>query len=174
MLVLMITLQTVPVIVAIVPLFVVMVRIRLINTYPAAIITYMGFIIPYTTFLLTGFFKEVPQALVDAARIDGCSSFRVFWNILIPLSTPALVTLAIVNTLWVWNELLIALIFLQSDRLKTLMVGLTVFQGLFQINVPAIAAGLVIAITPILMLYIFGQRYFIRGLIAGSLKGESD
>jgi ABC-type glycerol-3-phosphate transport system permease component len=172
--ILMITLQTVPVIVAIVPLFVVMVRTHLINTYPAAIITYTGFMIPYTTFLLIGFFKDVPQSLVDAAKIDGCSSFRVYWNILIPLSAPALVTLAIVNSLWVWNELLIALVFLQSDKMKTLMAGLTVFRSRFQINVPATSAGLVIAITPMILLYIFGQRYFIRGLIAGSLKGESE
>jgi ABC-type glycerol-3-phosphate transport system permease component len=172
--ILMVTLQTVPVIVAIVPLFVVMVRTHLINTYPAAILTYAGFMIPYTTFLLTSFFKDVPQSLIDAARIDGCSSFRIYWNILVPLSAPALVTLAIVNSLWVWNELLIALVFLQSDKMKTLMAGLTVFRSRFQINIPATSAGLVIAILPMILLYIFGQRYFIRGLVAGSLKGESE
>ena len=169
--ILMIMLQTVPVIVAIVPLFVVMVRTHLINTYPAAIITYVGFMIPYTTFLLIGFFKDIPQSLVDAARIDGCSSFRIYWNILVPLSMPALVTLATVNSLWVWNELLIALVFLQADSMKTLMAGLTVFRSRFQVNIPATSAGLVIAILPMVLLYIFGQRYFIRGLIAGSLKG---
>ncbi len=165
-------LMAIPVIVTIVPLFVLMVNAGLINTYPAAIIIYIGFIVPYSTFLLTSFFMDVPQAIIDCARLDGCSSVRIYWNIVMPLSAPAVITLFIVNALWVWNELLIALIFLQSDSLKTIMAGLTVFRSRFTVNIPAIMAGLVIAILPILLLYLFGQRYFIRGLVAGSLKGE--
>lgn len=167
-------LMAIPVIVTIIPLFVLMVNVQLINTYPAAIIIYIGFIVPYSTFLLTSFFMDVPQALIDCARLDGCSSFRIYWNIVMPLSAPAVITLFIVNALWVWNELLIALIFLQSDSLKTIMAGLTVFRSRFTVNIPAISAGLVVAIIPILLLYLVGQRYFIKGLIAGSLKGEVD
>jgi raffinose/stachyose/melibiose transport system permease protein len=167
-------LMAIPVIVTIIPLFVLMVNVQLINTYPAAIIIYIGFIVPYSTFLLTSFFMDVPQALIDCARLDGCSTFRIYWNIVMPLSAPAVITLFIVNALWVWNELLIALIFLQSDSLKTIMAGLTVFRSRFTVNIPAISAGLVVAIIPILLLYLVGQRYFIKGLIAGSLKGEVD
>lgn len=167
-------LMAIPVIVTIVPLFVLMVNAGLINTYPAAIVIYIGFIIPYSTFLLTSFFMDVPQAIIDCARIDGCSTFRVFWNIMLPLSAPAVITLLLVNALWVWNELLIALVFLQSDSLKTIMAGLTVFQSRFTINIPVISAGLLLAILPMVLLYLFGQRYFVKGLIAGSLKGDVD
>jgi raffinose/stachyose/melibiose transport system permease protein len=165
-------LMAIPVIVTIVPLFVLMANTGLINTYPAAIVIYIGFIIPYSTFLLTSFFMDVPRAIIDCARIDGCSTFRIFWNIMLPLSAPAVITLLLVNALWVWNELLIALVFLQSDSLKTIMAGLTVFQSRFNINVPVISAGLILAILPMILLYLFGQRYFVKGLIAGSLKGE--
>lgn len=167
-------LMAIPVIVTIVPLFVLMVNAGLINTYPAAIVIYIGFIVPYSTFLLTSFFMDVPQAIVDCARIDGCSTFRIFWNIMLPLSAPAVITLFIVNALWVWNELLIALVFLQSDSLKTIMAGLTVFRSRFTINVPVTSAGLIIAILPMILLFLFGQRYFIKGLVAGSLKGEAE
>jgi len=167
-----VSLQAIPTIVVLVPLFVLMVRTHLVSTYLSAAIIYIGFMIPYTTFLLTSFFEDIPQALIDAAKIDGCSSFGIYWRIMVPLSAPALITLVVVNSLWVWNELLIALVFLQSDKMKTLMVGLTVFKSRFQINVPATAAGLVIAIFPMILLYIFANRFFIRGLVAGSLKGE--
>ncbi len=171
---LMVALMAIPVIVTIVPLFVLMVNTNLINTYPAPIIIYIGFMVPYSTFLLTNFFVDVPQSIIDCAKIDGCSSVRVYWNIVMPLSGPALMTLFMVNALWVWNELLIALIFLQSDQMKTLMAGLTVFKSRFTLNVPATCAGLTVAILPMVLLYLFGQRYFVKGLVAGALKGEID
>ena len=83
---------------------------------------------------------------------------------------PPLVTLGVVNLLWVWNELLIALVFLQDDTKKTLMVGITGFQSRYNLNVPVIMAGLTIATLPMVAAYIFGQRFFIRGLTAGALR----
>lgn len=84
---------------------------------------------------------------------------------------PALVTLVVVNALWVWNELLIALVFLPEDRLKTLMVGVTVFQNRYNLDVPVTMAGMLLASLPMILLYLFGQRFFIRGLTAGAVKG---
>jgi ABC-type glycerol-3-phosphate transport system permease component len=90
----------------------------------------------------------------------------------LPLSGAPLVTLAVVNLLWVWNELLIALVFLQDDSKKTLMVGITGFQSRYNLDVPVIMAGLTLATLPIVVLYLFGQRYFQRGLVSGAVKGE--
>jgi ABC-type glycerol-3-phosphate transport system permease component len=91
--------------------------------------------------------------------------------VVVPLSGAPLITLAVVNALWVWNELLIALVFLQSENSLTLMAGLTGFQNRYNLNIPVVMAGLSIATLPIFALYIFGQRFFMRGLVAGAIKG---
>ncbi len=135
------------------------------------IIIYAGLTAPFSVYLLTSFFRTIPDELIESAMADGASHFRVLWQIIAPLSAPALVTLIIVNSLWVWNELLIALVFLPEDRLKTLMVGVTVFQGRYSLDVPVLMAGMLLASVPMLALYLIGQRFIIRGLTAGALKG---
>jgi len=167
-----ITLMVIPPVIMVIPLFIIMVKVRLVNTYFGAILVYSGLLIPFSIYLLRNFFVTIPQSIVDSALIDGCSKFKVFIKIILPLSKAALMTLIIVNTLWVWNELLIALIFLQKTELRTLMVGLTVFRGRFKIDQPVIMAGLFISSIPMILLYLFGQKAFIRGMVEGSLKGE--
>ena len=166
----MIALMVVPPAVLILPLFVFMVKIGLINSLPGVIIIYSGLLIPFSVYLLVSFFRSLPPELYDAAAIDGCSSFDALWRITLPLATPAFVTLVVVNALFVWNELLIALVFLQSEELKTLMPGLTLFKGHFSINEPLIMAGTLIATLPMILLYFFGQRLFVEGLVAGAVK----
>ena len=100
--------------------------------------------------MLTTFFRAVPRELFESAALDGASHFRILWRIVLPLSAPALVTLVVVNTLWVWNDLLIALVFLPSDELKTLMVGVTVFRSRYNLDVPVTMAGLLLAALPML------------------------
>jgi len=163
------SLMIVPPILILIPLFVFMARLRLINTFPGTILIYVGTLLPFSTYLLTRFFDAVPQELIDAAVIDGCSSLQVLSKIIAPLSQPALITLGVVNTFYVWNELLIALVFMQHDNLKTLMIGVTLFRYHFM-NVPLIMAGLVLSALPVVALYIAGQQYFIRGLTEGSLR----
>lgn len=153
-----------------IPLFRVMVETKLINTLPGAVIAYIGLMIPYTTYFLTGFFRRLPPSLFEAAQLDGAGHLTMFRKIALPLSRPGVITLAIVNTLWVWNELLIAIIFLQRNDKRTLMAGLTVFQGEFNSNIPAIMAGLTVAALPMFILYITGVRYFLSGFMAGSDK----
>jgi len=159
-----------PAIALVIPLFRVMVTTRLINTYLGAMIIYVGLMIPYTTYFLTGFFRRLPASLFEAARLDGCGHFGLFLRIALPLSKPAVITLALVNTLWVWNELLIAVIFLQQPDKRTLMAGLTLYSGEFSSDVPAIMAGLVIAFVPMLLLYLSSLRYFLSGFLMGSDK----
>jgi len=121
--------------------------------------------------MLTTFFRAVPRELFESAALDGASHLRILGLIVVPLSAPALVTLVVVNTLWVWNDLLIALVFLPSDELKTLMVGVTIFRSRYNLDVPVTMAGLLLAALPMLVVYLLGQRFFIRGLTAGAVKG---
>ena len=159
-----------PSVAILIPLFRVMVTTHLINTLQGAVLVYAGLMTPYTTYFLTGFFRRLPVSLFEAARLDGCGHRQIFRRIAVPLSKPGLITLAIVNTLWVWNELLIAIVFLQRNDKRTLMAGLTLFQGEFSSNVPAIMAGLTIAVLPMFVLYVSGLRYFLSGLTGGSEK----
>ena len=166
----MIALMVIPPAVLILPLFVLMVNIGLINTLPSVIIIYSGLLIPFSVYLLVSFFRSLPPELFDAAAIDGCTNLDTFWRITLPLSTPAMVTLIVVNALFVWNELFIALVFLQDETVKTLMPGLTLFKGHFTVNEPLIMAGTLIATIPMILLYLFGQRLFVEGLVAGAVK----
>ena len=165
-----ISLMAVPPVVMIVPLFVLYTQLSLISTFRGAIVIYAGLITPFSVYLLTTFFRTLPRELFDSARIDGASDLAILWKVVLPLSLPALVTLVVVNALFVWNDLLIAIIFLQDDSSRTLMGGLSVFQGRYNNQIPLTMAGMVIATAPMVILYVSFQRYFIRGLMAGAIK----
>jgi ABC-type glycerol-3-phosphate transport system permease component len=164
------SLMVVPPVVMIIPLFVSMVRWHLVNTYQGTILIYTGLLLPFSIYLMTNFFRTIPREIIEAARMDGCSNLGVFWRIMLPLSAPAVITLIVVNALWAWNELLIALVFMQKDELKTLMVGISSMRSRNYVDIPATMAGLLIATIPIVVVYIFGQRFFIRGLTSGAVK----
>lgn len=165
-----VALLVVPPVVMLIPLFQLFTGLQLISTYPGVILIYAGLTTPFSVYLLTNFFRSIPTELIEASIVDGASDLRVLLQIVLPLSPPALVTLIVTNSLWVWNELLIALVFLPSDELKTLMVGITVFRSRYNLDVPVTMAGMLLASIPMVLLYLFGQRYFIRGLVAGALK----
>ena len=164
------SLMAVPPVVMIVPLFVLYTKLGFISTYHGAIIIYAGLITPFSVYLLTTFFRTVPRELFESARIDGAGHFVVLVSVVLPLSLPAIVTLVVVNSLYVWNDLLIAIIFLQDDAKRTLMAGISVFQGRYNNQVPLTMAGMVIASAPMFILYIMFQKHFIRGLMSGAIK----
>jgi ABC-type glycerol-3-phosphate transport system permease component len=164
------SLMAIPPVVMIVPLFVLYTQLSLISTYEGAILIYAGLITPYSVYLLTSFFRTLPRELFEAARIDGAGDLRVLLRIVIPLSMPALLTLVVVNALYVWNDLLIAIIFLQDDAKRTLMAGISVFQGRYNDQIPLTMAGMVFASAPMIILYLAFQKHYVRGLMAGSLK----
>ena len=164
------SLMAVPPVVMIVPLFVLYTRLDMISTYHGAILIYAGLITPFSVYLLTTFFRTVPRELFEAARMDGAGPFTILLNVVLPLSFPALVTLVVVNSLYVWNDLLIAIIFLQEDAKRTLMAGISVFQGRYNNQVPLTMAGMVIASAPMFILYVLFQKHFIRGLMSGAIK----
>jgi len=165
------SLMAVPPVVMVVPLFVLFSQIGLLGKYQGVILIYAGLMCPFSVYLLVTFFRTIPTELIEAALIDGASTLGVLWRIILPLSGPPLVTLFIVNLLYVWNDLLIALLFLPDEKLRTLMVGVSVFQGRFLQNIPLSMAGMALASAPMLIVYIVFQRYFIRGLVAGAVKG---
>jgi ABC-type glycerol-3-phosphate transport system permease component len=165
-----VALMAIPPVVMVVPLFVLYTRLELISTYQGAILIYAGLITPFSVYLLTTFFRTLPKELFEAARIDGAGDFLILWRIVLPLSLPALLTLVVVNALYVWNDLLIAVLFLQDDAKRTLMAGISVFQGRYENQIPLVMAGMVIASAPMVILYIAFQKYFIRGLMAGAVK----
>jgi raffinose/stachyose/melibiose transport system permease protein len=167
---LILSLMVIPPVVMVVPMFVSMVKWHLINTYQGTILIYTGLLLPFSIYLMTNFFQTIPREIIEAARMDGCNTLGVFWKIMLPLSAPAVVTLIVVNALWVWNELLIALVFMQKDELKTLMVGISALRSRNYVNIPATMAGLAIATIPIVIVYLIGQRYFIRGMVSGAVK----
>ena len=167
-----VALMVIPPVVLVVPLFLLGTELDLINTFWLVIAIYVGLMLPFSIYLLTSYFRTLPTSLFEAAIVDGASSFAVFRRIALPLSAAPLITLAVVNVLWVWNELLIALVFLQSDDSRTLMAGLTAFQNRYNLDIPVVMAGLSLATLPIVALYLVGQRWFLHGLVAGSAKGE--
>jgi raffinose/stachyose/melibiose transport system permease protein len=164
------SLMAVPPVVMIVPLFVLYTRLDLVSTFHGAIVIYAGLITPFSVYLLTTFFRTVPRELFEAARIDGAGQFTILMQVVLPLSFPALVTLVVVNSLYVWNDLLIAIIFMQEDAKRTLMAGISVFQGRYNNQVPLTMAGMVIASAPMFILYVMFQKQFIRGLMSGAIK----
>ena len=165
-----IVLMAIPPVVLVVPLFEVLAQLQLVNSRLGVILVYSGLIAPLSVYLLVGFLSTIPRELDEAALIDGAGRFLILWHIILPLARPAILTLAVVNVVYVWNEFLIALLFLQREEVQTLMVGITSFQGRFQINEPLLMAWSLVASVPVLLLYVFGQRYLVRGLVSGALK----
>ncbi len=164
-------LMVIPPIVMIIPMFVLFQKIDLINKLGGPIVIYAGLMLPFTIYLLRNFFITIPKEIQEAAVMDGCSSFQLLTLINLPLSRPALVTSMLVNAVWVWNELLIALVFLQNEELRTLIVGIAAsLQKRFTLDVPALMAGLAITTIPMILLYVYGQRALVRGLVAGFEK----
>jgi raffinose/stachyose/melibiose transport system permease protein len=166
-----IALMVVPPVTLLVPMFVFMVDSGWVNHLQSVIVFYSGLLVPFAIFFLVNFFRTVPHELIEAASVEGAGPFTVLRRVVLPLAGAACFTLVVVQAIWVWNELLIALVFLQDDSKKTLMVGITGFESRYNLDVPAIMAGLTLATLPIVTLYLFGQRFFVRGLVAGASKG---
>jgi raffinose/stachyose/melibiose transport system permease protein len=163
-------LMAIPVIVVIIPLFVLMSNLNLINTYPSPVIIYIGFLLPFSIFFITGFFRSIPVEIMDAAKIDGANDVQILLSILIPLSKAPMATLFIVNGLWVWNELLVAIMFLQKEEMRTLMSGIAALSGRNVRDIPLILAASVLSCAPMALILIAGQQTFVKGLTAGAVK----
>ncbi|MGQ9622995.1 MAG: carbohydrate ABC transporter permease [Candidatus Caldatribacteriaceae bacterium] len=160
----------IPVNVTLLPLTIILRGLKMLDRLWGLLFPYIVFGLPFQILICRGFFRGIPDELIDSARIDGCSEFRVFWKILLPLSGPAIAALFIIDFLATWNEFLMALIFIHSNEWKTVPLGLMAFQGQFGSSFPLINAGVLISILPVLAVYILLQRYFVSGITAGALK----
>ena len=160
----------VPPLLMMVPIYVEMVQLGLLDTYGSVIFLYTALNLPFNVYLMTAYFRSVPDELIEAARIDGAGIHRTFLLILLPLAKPAIATLVIFNVLWSWNEFLFALLMLQSDGVKTLTVGVLQLQGRFAADYPALMAGLLITSLPVIAAYLVFQRHLVRGIVAGAVK----
>lgn len=156
--------------VIVIPLATILARMKLINTHLGIIFAYIAWALPFSIFLLRAFFMSLPQEIIDSAKIDGCSEFGAFWKIALPLSRPGLFPVAIFSGVNIWNDFLFAMIFLRSDKLKTLPIGLTALEARFSSSYTMILAGLTIAVVPIAVLFVIFRGEFMKGLTAGSLK----
>ena len=157
--------------IALIPLFFVLKALHLQNTYFVLIGPYVAFALPFSTLLIRGFMVSIPGELIDAALIDGCSKFGIFHRIMLPLSKPVLAVVTVFQFVSTWNEYLFALVFIHKRNLKTLPVGLMDFVGEFHTDWVAMAAGLMIATIPIIIVYVLFQRQIMQGMTAGALKG---
>jgi len=162
-----IALMAIPPVALLIPMYTLMVSLGLINQLPSVMIFYTGLLVPFSVFFFVNFFREIPLELVEAAYMDGAPHRRILRKIILPISGASTVTLVIVNAIFVWNELLVALVFLQSNTSRTLMAGLALYQGRYVTNEPLLMAAAFFSILPLVVLYIFGQRFFVRGLTAG-------
>lgn len=162
---------TIPIYITIVPVFVMMRSVGATDSLIGLVGPYLAFGIPFEVLVLQSFFRQLPDEIIEAAKIDGAGAGRIFFTIVLPLSTPALVTVFILDAVSTWNEFLFALILLSSDANKTIPVGLLNFMGQFSNNNTGLAAGILIAVVPILLAYIFLQRWIVGGLTAGATKG---
>jgi len=154
--------------VTMIPSFMVLHWLGWIDSYEALIVP--GLASAFGTFLLRQFFLTIPRDLEEAAYIDGCSRFRVLWQIIIPLSKPALATLAIFTFMGVFNDFIWALIVINSEEMRTVQLGLAVFRDQYMTQWELLMAGSVTATIPILIVFFFGQKYFIQGIALSGLK----
>ncbi|MEL7637074.1 MAG: carbohydrate ABC transporter permease [Anaerolineaceae bacterium] len=141
------------------------------NTYWALILPQIGLSVSFGTLWMSSFFENTPKELVDAATIDGCNRWQTLWQILWPLARPATTTLVVLIFMWTWNEFLLALVMVQTEAMRTLPVGLAFFQGKYTSNLSLMAAGAIIVALPTVLIYILFQRFFIRGMLGGAIKG---
>lgn len=157
--------------VCLIPLYSLLKVLHIHNTYFAMILPYVAFRLPISVLLIRSYFLTIPKELEESATLDGCSPFGTFIRIFVPISKPILLTCTVLTSYYSWNEFLFSIIFIDSDSLKTIPSGLMNFRDALQTDWGVLLAGMVLAALPIIILFIFMQKYFIRGMTAGSVKG---
>ncbi|MBT2759201.1 carbohydrate ABC transporter permease [Mesobacillus foraminis] len=157
--------------VSLVPLYKLIQSMGIHDTYWAMILPYVAYRIPITILLIRASFLEVSKELEEAAYLDGCNSWTIFTKIFVPMNIPIMMTSVVLTAYFTWNEFMFALIFVDSDALKTIPAGLMQFRDALATNWGVLMAGLMISALPIILLFLCMQKYFVRGLASGSVKG---
>jgi multiple sugar transport system permease protein len=162
--------QAVPPITLLIPYFGLMVTLHLYNTYPALILTYMVFTLPYAIIMMTGYFNTLPRELDEAVKVDGAGSLTALWRVLVPISVPGLVSVGIYTFMIAWNEYLFALTLTRTQEMRTVPIGIQLLMGQHSYEWNEMMAMSILGCLPVLVLFLFFQRFFIGGMTAGSVK----
>jgi raffinose/stachyose/melibiose transport system permease protein len=153
-----------------IPIVVTLKSIRLMNTLWGLILVYIAYGSSFGIFMLRGFMRTLPRELDEAAVIDGCGPMALYWRVTLPLVKPAMASLVILDFLWTWNEFVFSQILVPVQNLRTVTTGILQFQGEFMYRYTLMNAGMLITIVPVFVVFLFFQKYFVRGLV-GSVKG---
>jgi multiple sugar transport system permease protein len=162
--------RMIPEVSLVIPLYILAARLRLLNTPTVLIATYLCFALPFAIWLMAAFFQTIPMELEDAALIDGCSRLKILFQIILPISTPGLVSTAIFVFMTAWDEFFFALIFTSTEAAKTVPVAIAEFTGRYVVDVTAMMTGGVLAAIPPVLLALLFQRYIVSGLTSGAVK----
>jgi multiple sugar transport system permease protein len=163
--------RMIPEVSLILPLFIIASSLKLINKPTILIIAYMSFALPYVIWMMAAFFQTVPVDLEDAARIDGCTRLGILFRVVMPISTPGIVSTAMFTFLLAWDEFFYALIFTSTLASKTAPVAMAEFVGRYAVNINGMmAGGIIAALPPVILAFIF-QRYIVSGMTSGAVKG---
>lgn len=154
----------------VVPLYFDLRTLGLTNTFWAIALPQVAQSVAFGTFWMRTYFKASSVPMMEAAKVDGAGSWRILWQILVPIGRPALATLVVLTFMWTWNEFLIPLVMATSDNLRTAPLGLAFFQGQYTSGFTLLAAGAVIVAAPVAIAYLFLQRHFIRGMLEGAVR----
>ncbi|GGH11986.1 carbohydrate ABC transporter permease [Paenibacillus segetis] len=154
-----------------IPTYIMMARLGLVNTMWSVIIIYIATTMGFSIFILSGFFRTIPRELDEAAVIDGCNEIQAFWKVILPLCKPAVTTVLILNLLTIWNDFYNPLLYIRSEDIKTLSLGLSKYMGRYITNYPIMFAAVVMASLPVIAVFVGLQKQFVSGITAGSVKG---
>lgn len=161
----------VPVNSLLIPLYLLINDLQLYGTRWALIIVYTAFQLPITLFIVEAFMRSIPSELEEAGIMDGCGSLKLFWNIMLPITRPAIATVFILNLLNNWNEFILALLFNSDDAVRTIPVGMANFSSQYQVDYATMSAGVLITILPIIGVFLLLRNQIIEGMTAGAVKG---
>ncbi|MGO0062605.1 carbohydrate ABC transporter permease [Brevibacillus fluminis] len=157
--------------VSLIPLYKMLQLFGIYNTYWALIVPYVAFQIPFAVFLMRSYFLSLPKEVEESAFMDGCSTWQVFWHIILPMSRPIIASTALLTAMAIWNEFMFAMVFVEDSALRTIPVGLMNLRSQLNTNFGVQLAGLAISAAPMVIAFLLFQKQFIRGLSAGSVKG---
>ena len=162
---------TIPVHITLIPVYIITRDLGIYDTLWALIGPFMAFNMPVAVFVLASFMADIPASLEEAGYIDGASRFQVFWNVVLPISRPAMTAVGIYNAVILWNEFIFPLVLINSTSKRPLTLALWNFQGEFSADVPAMMAALLLSMIPLLIFYAATKERLIEGLVAGAIKG---
>jgi multiple sugar transport system permease protein len=166
-----VSVQAVPPITLLIPYFGLMVALNLYNTYWALILTYMVFTLPYAIIMMTGYFNTLPKELDEAVKLDGGTALTALWRVLVPIAVPGIVSVGIYTFMIAWNEYLFALTLTRTEDMRTVPIGIQLLMGQHSYEWNEMMAMSILGCVPVLLLFLFFQRYFIGGLSGGGVKG---